>query len=232
MAMRDRQYRRRAMEKDKSLLRGGDPRTVEKRGVEEYGLPGASLLLANQALFRQQAEAEDEAYRRGVRGLREKLAGFGMLFDPDTAEVTRGYAHDFDEVKAYDLHHMSYDFTYDFRIASVNVDNFVKMANRRHEAWQKAQDYLERTGQADVLRQVVNPEDIRVMKELADEYRATGPVYKTKYDDAAQLRRNTATARLDHEAYDGLTQQNMIRSLRAIMEGLSEDMDRLPDVSE
>lgn len=224
LELRSRTFRRRAMEKDKSILRGGDPKAIEKRGEEQYGLPGASLLITAPEMFRQRKEAEDEAYRRGLRDFTEDLAGIGMLFDPDAGAVSRGLAHDFDTVKAYDLHHMSYDFTYDFRIASENIDNFARMANMRYEAYQKAQLYLERTGQADALSGIVNPVDIQAMKDLADEYRATGPTYRTKFDDAAQMRRNTATIRLDHDAYDGpLGERTVMQSLREIMLQVGRD---------
>lgn len=219
---------RHAMKNDKALLRGGDPKKIEKRGEEQYGLQGASLLVVQPALFQRRLDDEEDAYRRGLRNFSERLAGIGMLFDGETGVLSRGYAHNFDDVKAYDLHHMGYDYTYDFKIASENIDNFARMANRRYEAFQKAQSYMERTGQADVLRDVVNPEDIRIMKELADEYRSSGPTYKTKYDDAAQMRRNTATARLEHEAFADLTQRSMMQSLREIMEDMSRDMGRSP----
>ncbi len=226
MELRHTVHARRAMKNDKSLLRGGDIRKIEERGEEQYGLQGASLLVTQPALFQRRLEDEEEAYRRGLRNFSERLAGIGMLFDGESGQLSRGYAHNFDDVKAYDLHHMGYDYTYDFKIASENIDNFARMANLRYEAYQKAQSYLERTGQDDALSGLVNPEDIRIMKELADEYRSSGPTYKTKYDDAAQMRRNTVTARLDHEAYGDLTQRSMMQSLRDIMADMSRDMGR------
>lgn len=222
MALRHRASARRAMSRDKKLSSMEDLKEAERKGLEEYGLPGGSLLASNPELFRQQIEEDEKAYRRGLRDFSEKLAGIGMLFDPETGEVSRGLAHEFDQVKAYDLHHMSYDFTYDFRIASENVDRFAEMANRRYEAYRKAQAYLASTGQEDNLRAVVSPEDIEVMKSLADEYRSEGPTYKTKFDDAAQMRRNTATVRLDHEACGALSERSMMKSLQDILKEMQE----------
>lgn len=222
MGLRHRSYARHAMEKDKSLLKGRDPEKVEARGREEYGLDGASFLLSNHELFRQRMEAEDLEYAKALRNFRDGLAGIGMLFDEDKGEVSPGLAHDFDKVKAYDLHHMSYDYTYDFKIATENVDNFVEMANKRYDAWQKAAAYLTATGQDDALDGIVSPTDIQAAKDLADEYRREGPTYRTKYDDAAQLRRNTATIRLDHEIYSELSDRSMLQNLRDIMDDLKQ----------
>lgn len=221
MALRHRSYNRHAMKDDRKLLRGGDGEKIEARGLETYGLHGASLLVVNPAAFQSMMEDEDEAYRQGLRNFRERLAGIGMLFDEDKSEVIRGLAHEFDDVKAYDLHHMSYDFTYDFKIALENVNNFVAMADRRYDAAMKAQEYLEASGQEGSLDGVVNFEDIRIMKELADEYRTSDRMYKTRYDDAAQLRRNTATIRLDDEIYSELGDRQVMGVLRDTMDEIA-----------
>lgn len=223
MWRRHRTYARHAMEADKKLLKGGDAESVEKRGVEQYGLDGASLLLGNPALFKKMMEDEDESYRQGLRDFSEKLAGMGLLFDEEKSEVVKGLTYNFDDVKAYDLHHMSYDFTYDFKIALENVNNFVRMADERYDAAQKALDYLEASGQEGSLEGIVNFGDIQVMKDLADEYRHSDRVYHTKYDDAAELRRNTATIRLDHEVYSDLNDREVLRTLRGAM---AEGLDR------
>lgn len=229
MGLRHRSYSRHAMEKDKDLARMRDPERLEKAGREIYGLEGASLLISNHDLFRQRMEDEDLEYAKALRDFRDRLAGIGMLFDEESGTAIKGLVHNFDEVKAYDLHHMSYDYTYDFKIASYNIDNFAKMANKRYDAWQKAAAYLSATGQDTALDGITSADDILAAKELADEYRSAGPVYKTRYDDAAQLRRNTATIRLDHEAYSELSDRNMLRSLRDIMrdlEGPAEGADK------
>lgn len=224
MDMRHRCHNRHAMHEDKKLLRGGDGERIEKKGFETYGLHGASLLLTNPAAFQQLMQNEDEDYKRWLRDFREKLAGIGMLFDEDMSEVSRGLAHKFDDVKAFDLHHMSYDFTYDFKIALENVNNFIAMADKRYDAAVKAQEYLEASGQSDSLTGIVNFDDIRIMKELADEYRGSDRMYKTKYDDAAELHRSTATIRLDHEIYSDLNDRRVMGVLRdAIDESRKKD---------
>lgn len=224
MALRHRSYNRHAMHEDKKLLRGGDGEKIEQRGVDQYGLHGASLLLTNPAAFRQLMTDEDEEYKHGLRDFNERLACIGMLFDEGSAEITRGLKHEFDDVKAFDLHHMSYDFTYDFKIAIDNVNNFIAMADKRYEAAMKAYEYLAATGQEGSLDGIVNFDDIRVMKDLADEYRSSDGMYKTRYDDTAQLRRNTATIRLDHDVYSELNDRHVMSILRnAIDESKKKD---------
>ena len=138
--------------------------------------------------------------------------------DSSGYEIIKGLEYNFDDVKAYDLPHMSYDFTYDFKIATVNVNRFVDMANRRYDAYVKAQAYLEKTGQHDALDSIVNAADIQIAKELADEFRGSDNMYHTKYDNSDLVKRNTATIRLDNEIYEELSDRSMMKSLKEIME--------------
>ena len=217
MYLRHRSYNRHMMKEDKSLMKSNDVEKTEKKGQDIYGLPGASLLITNPILFQQQMDREDKEYQIGLRNFKEKLAEMGLLYDADKDEVTQGLEYNFDDVKAYDLHHMSYDFTYDFKIASENVNRFVEMSNRRYEAYQKAQIYLEKTGQQDALSSIVNADDIKIAKELADEFRGSDNMYHTKYDNSDLIKRNTATIRLDNEIYEKLSDRNMMKSLQDIM---------------
>lgn len=218
MYLRHRSYVRHQMKNDKSLLRSNDVKKIEEKGQDLYGLQGASYLLTNPVVFDQMMNLEDKQYQIGLRNFKEKLAGMGLLYDVDKDEIIKGLEYNFDDVKAYDLHHMSYDFTYDFKIATVNVNRFVDMANRRYDAYVKAQAYLEKTGQHDALDSIVNAADIQIAKELADEFRGSDNMYHTKYDNSDLVKRNTATIRLDNEIYEELSDRSMMKSLKEIME--------------
>lgn len=218
MYLRHRSYVRHQMKNDKSLLRSNDVKKIEEKGQDLYGLQGASYLLTNPVVFDQMMNLEDKQYQIGLRNFKEKLAGMGLLYDVDKDEIVKGLEYNFDDVKAYDLHHMSYDFTYDFKIATVNVNRFVDMANRRYDAYVKAQAYLEKTGQHDALDSIVNAADIQIAKELADEFRGSDNMYHTKYDNSDLVKRNTATIRLDNEIYEELSDRSMMKSLKEIME--------------
>lgn len=227
MYLRHRSYARHQMKNDKSLIKSNNVEKIEKKGQEIYGLSGASLLITNPELFDQQMNTEDKEYQQNLRNFKEQLANMGLLYDADKDEVTKGLQYNFDDVKAYDLHHMSYDFTYDFKIATENVNNFVAMANKRYDAYLKAQKYLDRTGQSDALKGIINAEDIKVAKELADEFRNTDNMYRTKFDNSDLIKRNTATIRLDNEIYEDLSDKNMMKSLREIM----KEMDGRVEIS-
>lgn len=222
MALRHRSYARRAMKADKSLVRGNDPEKAEKKGQETYGLRGASYLITGPEMFDSLAEAEDKEYARRLRNFKERLATMGMLYDEDGDDISKGLAYGFDEVKAYDLHHMSYDFTYDFKIASENVDNFARMANARYDAYMKAKGYIEKTGQEEALAEIVNVDDILIAKQLADDFREDR-TYRTKFDDSGPERHNAATIRLDDEAYDRLGGKSMAASMRDVIRQIDEE---------
>lgn len=229
MYLRHRSYVRHQMKNDKSLLRSNDVKKIEEKGQDLYGLQGASYLLTNPVVFDQMMNLEDKQYQIGLRNFKEKLAGMGLLYDVDKDEIIKGLEYNFDDVKAYDLHHMSYDFTYDFKIATVNVNRFVDMANRRYDAYVKAQAYLEKTGQHDALDNIVNAADIQIAKELADEFRGSDNMYHTKYDDSDLVKRNTATIRLDNEIYEELSDRSMMKSLKEIMEQM--DLEQQSETS-
>ena len=59
--------------------------------------------------------------------------------------------YEFQDVKALDLHHLLYDFPYDFPISAENVDKFLEMADKRYDSYQKARVYLEGSGQVATL---------------------------------------------------------------------------------
>lgn len=229
MYLRHRSYVRHQMKNDKSLLRSNDVKKIEEKGQDLYGLQGASYLLTNPVVFDQMMNLEDKQYQIGLRNFKEKLAGMGLLYDVDKDEIVKGLEYNFDDVKAYDLHHMSYDFTYDFKIATVNVNRFVDMANRRYDAYVKAQAYLEKTGQHDALDSIVNAADIQIAKELADEFRGSDNMYHTKYDNSDLVKRNTATIRLDNEIYEELSDRSMMKSLKEIMEQM--DLEQQSETS-
>lgn len=194
---------RMAMKNDKKIRNSKVPENAEKEGVRTYGLQGGSFLITNPEVFDQMLNQEIVEYTRGLRNFREKLAGFGLLYDDETDEITEGLAYDFDDVKAYDLHHMLYDFTYDFRISMTNIDNFVEMSNKRYEAYQKALEYLNNSGQPTAFDGIINPVDILSAKEMADTYVETGDnTYHNKYSGSDVLEMDSSTIRIRHPIYE------------------------------
>ena len=216
MYLRHKTFNREAMKNDKSLKKS-KPENAEEEGMKTYGLAGGQYLVTNPALFNQLQVMEEQEYARALRNFKERLATYGLMYDEEKDDVFKGLEYDFDDVKAYDLHHMTYDYTYDFKIAEYNVQNFIKMADKRYDAYNKANEFLVKTGQADVLNTVINVDDILMAKRLADELRVSDHVYHTKFDDSEQLRKNTATIRLDNDIYEELSDKNVMKTLKDIM---------------
>ena len=230
MTLRHRSFSRQAMKNDKSLLKNSnnDAAKIEKRGQDIYGLNGASLLLTNPMVFDTIQEQEDKEYAQALRNFKEKLAPMGLLYDEDTNDITKGLAYNFDDVKAYDLHHMSYDFTYDFKIAVENINNFVDITYKRYDAYLKAKDYIEGTHQEDAFKALINEEDIMIAKQLADEFKIDR-TYRTKFDNSDLERHNTATIRLDHDIYSSLGPKNMAMSMKDMIKEINREQ-RLQDI--
>jgi hypothetical protein len=201
------------------------PEIIERLGKEKYGLAGASWLILNPGAYDQQMQKEDMLYEKNLRNFKETLAECGLLYDAEKDVISKGLQYDFDEVKAYDLHHMTYDFTYDFKIASINVDNFVKMANKRYDAYEKALAYLKKTNQENVFDSIINKDDILLAKQLADEFRKTGNVYHSKFDGSELVRHNPATIRLDNDIYSELSNKNVMKSLQDIIHDMEKQYD-------
>jgi len=226
MYLRHRSYNRHAMAESSQKEWPKTPEKLEQHGRDVYGLTGMSLLMTNVTLFQQQMALEDKEYTQGLRNFKEKLATFGLLYNEEEDSVSQGLEYNFDDVKAYDLHHMAYDFTYDFKIAITNVNNFVDMANKRYELYKKAAEYLESTGQDTVLDGIINVADIERAKSMADEFRRTDNTYHTRFDDSDLAKTNSATIRLDNQLYDELSDRSVLQSLRDIM----NDIDSMPEV--
>ena len=217
---------RMTMKNDRNLRSMGEEK-AEEYGIRTYGLKGGSYIITNIAVFDEMLNEEMVEYGRGLRNFHEKMATFGLLYDEQKNDIAEGLKYDFDDVKAYDIHHMLYDFTYDFRISMTNIDNFVEISNKRYEAYQKALDYLDKTGQPGAFEGIINPVDILSAKTLADMYVNTGDtMYHNKYDDLDILEMDSSTIRLRHPIYNGnLNNKQLARMFNLMLSsGAYDDM--------
>lgn len=224
---------RMAMKNDRNL-RAMKEENAEEYGIRTYGLKGGSYLITNLVVFDEMLNDEIVEYGRGLRNFHEKMATFGLLYDEQKNDIAEGLTYDFDDVKAYDIHHMLYDFTYDFRISMPNIDNFVNMSNKRYEAYQKALDYLDATGQPGAFEGIINPVDILSAKTLADTYVGTGDtMYRNKYDDLDVLEMDSSTIRLRHPIYNGnLNNKQLARMFNLMLSsGIYEDIHDEPGIT-
>lgn len=107
-------------------------------------------------------------------------------------------------MKALDLHHMVYDFPFDARISSVNLNRFREWAERRYENYMAAREYLIRSGQASEIDEL-SGDDVMAMKEYADRFGNSGKLESMRPDSGQFHRSHTVS--LD---YDYMEQMRMV----------------------
>ena len=181
---------------------------AERYGRKVYGESGGRYMVLMPQVLSARYEHMQETYEQMRDDYQMKLIDHGMILNKDN-EIERKPAYDFEDVKALDLHHLLYDFPYDFKISNTNVDNFIERADIRYESFQKAKDYLVRSGQEDALRSF--PEaDINLQKSVAEQFR-TDSVFHTRRESTRDARNATRTVRLDYDFY--MHQEDDIKNL-------------------
>lgn len=153
-----------ALRDDKSCKRMS-PDSAEDYGRRVYDMHGGRYVATAPHILDRRLELMQIRYDQMQDDFAYKLADYGLTLDGQN--VSREKPYSFDEVKALDLHHLGYDFPYQFDVSKGNVDRFIDMANRRYDAYQGAKAYLIGSGQEYAVQSLPGS-DVRVMKELAD----------------------------------------------------------------
>jgi len=173
------------MKADKSI-KGMTPKNAEEYCRKAYDEKDGSLLVTNpsriDALIKQLKEYDEHLTETFTTHLSEQ----GMSLDGDYIQYAPKYP--FLAVRSLDLHHLTYDFSYDFKIDYVCIKDFVEAANTRYELFTKARDYLESTGQGDMVNSF-DVEDIEVMKKYADTFSGK-PVYISKLGNGDPVKKS------------------------------------------
>lgn len=153
------------MRNDKSMARM-KPESAEDYGKKVYDMHGGRYVVVNPDILDMRYERMTETYAKMKDQFSFKLADYGLTLNEKGVSTKKPY--EFDDVKALDLHHLGYDFYRDIEVSKINVDHFIDAANERSELLEEAVDYLEQSGQGDMVR-LLPVTDIEVMQELADE---------------------------------------------------------------
>ncbi|MGW3971032.1 relaxase MobL [Streptomyces ardesiacus] len=159
-----------ALRADASLQRMKDPEEAENLGRTIYDQPGGRLLTEGRrgrAVLDARIRTMKQSYDQKLDGLRADLASSGLVLrvgssaeDQASTEtdavstdfkIVAGAAHDFDEVKALDLHHLGYDFVTDVEIGPHAHQTFVETTRDRRRLLLAAMDYLDQSGQAEAI---------------------------------------------------------------------------------
>lgn len=186
----------RKMRADKSFQRMKSEDMAQEYALRVYGQYGGARMLTSPEIIDARISQLSDQVEKEEHVFREHLRDFGM--DYDGHGIRKKVAHDFDDVKALDLHHMGYDFPYDIRVSNVNMEIFCEMADKRYEMYLAAKEYLELTNQHSALADL--PEkDIMFMKQYADKFRVNR-VLSAECPDVGQFHR-ISTISLDNN-YD------------------------------
>lgn len=158
-------------------LRQMDEAAAEQYGLDTYGEYGGRRLRTMPQILERRISQKQERYQERLGVFQDSLADYGMYYDG--TGIVRKDVYAFTDVKALDLHHMDYDFPYDFRISKGNVDAFCEMANRRYAAFLDAKEYLMASGQEAAVS-VLPEKDVKAMKELADQLASDGVLHSRR----------------------------------------------------
>ncbi|MGI8306951.1 relaxase MobL [Saccharopolyspora hattusasensis] len=214
-----------ALRQDASLQKMKDSAQAEQLGRDIYDQPGGRHLTegrAGRAVLDARIATMKRVYEERLGALRAGLASSGLMLQVGPAggedsgtdagavsadlAIVAGTAHDFNEVKALDLHHLGYDFVTDVEVGPKARARFVAAATERRRMLLAAMEYLDESGQSEAISDL--PVDdvaamTRVSRELtvAAEGKAGPLVLRSKIaelraerEQAAQMRRSKASS--------------------------------------
>ncbi|MFE4834446.1 relaxase MobL [Arthrobacter sp. NPDC056691] len=206
-----------ALRADASLQRMKDPDSAERMGREIYDQPGGRYLTDGErgrAVLDARIMAMKKVYDERLDGLRSELASSGLVLHvgrsssrevqkaADTPavsaelEITAGAGHDFDGVKALDLHHLGYDFVDDVEVGPTSRRMFVEAARERRRLLLAAMDYLDQTGQSEAISVHLPVDDVAAMARVSREL--TAPA-EGRSNGSSLLRSRIAQLRAEQE---------------------------------
>lgn len=151
--------------------------SAEDYGIRVYNQRGGSFVLSNPHVIELRIDALNQKFHDQKKELIFHLADYGLTLDEHGISTKKPY--EFDDVKALDLHHLGYDFTYDFPIAQSCKDSFIEATTKREQLHQLACDYLDLSNQGD-LKLLFPGKDIQLMSEFANQFRENPLFYSVK----------------------------------------------------
>lgn len=150
---RDKMQNLKDMVNDKSIRRM-KPENAENYGVDVYEQKGGRFVKDNIDVLNTRYKKMETTFKNKVEDFKNNLSDNGLSLNDDDVndlKIVNKTRHDFEDVKALDLHHLGYDFSYDVPISLVNIEDFVKMSNKRYDLAMKAEYYLKRSDQDDFI---------------------------------------------------------------------------------
>lgn len=147
-----------------SSLKKMTQKNAEDYGQRVYNMHGGRYAVIAPEILERRQEQMQTSYEQKKKQFENKLSEYGMSLKNDAVHPTPKY--DFATVKALDIHHLGYDFHRNIPVSEKNIERFIEQTNKRYESFQKAREYLERSGQKDTVFQLPQ-KDIEVMKQIS-----------------------------------------------------------------
>lgn len=194
------------------------PENAERHGLLVYDVEGGSLLVTDPQALQDRIDTMKKEADEKEAEFRTRLATYGMTIE--NGEAVQKPLYDFDEVKALDLHHLDYDFNKDFPISINNVDKFIAVAEERYAAYMRASEYLEKTGQGNIIEQF-EYRDIMLQRQVAGKY-GHSPLYTSVRKPTKEEIEETRTVRLDYSQYVNQEEDAKVM-IRMAIESLNYD---------
>lgn len=187
----------RRMSRDVSM-RHMSPDRAERYGERVYQESGGRYVVTDQDILERRLQDMSHHLEMMRQEYAFDIAEQGMTLD-ENDEIQFSPQYDFDQVKALDMHHLMYDFPYNFEVSLVNTKQFNDATDRRYRLFQRAKQYLIDSGQEDAL-QSLPEKDIELQKSVSDQFRSDG-ILHTRRTDTSSQRDATRTIRIDYDAY-------------------------------
>jgi hypothetical protein len=186
------------MQNDMSLARMGRE-SAEEYGMQVYGQHGGSYVKADPGELVRRYAKMGEIYAKKEDTFSSKLADYGMSLERTDSglRISRAKPYAFDDVKALDIHHLSFDFPYDINVSRVNADKFIETTHERARLYDAAREYLVSTDQSGVLKSLPG-KDIRMMKKMAEHLDVEQTLNREKPDPTLSVKRGP-TVKLDRD---------------------------------
>lgn len=171
---------------------------AERYGRKVYSTEGGSYMVTMPQVLDNRLAAMQARYDEMREAYKLKLADYGMTLG-DNNDIKKELPYEFEDVKALDVHHLTYDFAYDFRISIKSIDQFVQATDVRYDKFQKAKEYLVGSGQEETLDSFPVA-DIELQKAMADRFRDDS-TFHTQRAVTPEARKATRTITLDYDFY-------------------------------
>ena len=151
---------------------------AEDYGRQRYGVYGGRFLSLDSVVYQARLDKLRNKYNSDNKSFLEKLAACNLGVVPDGKGryvIGRKETYPFDDIKGLDLHDIRGDFGDEFSFSNKIAQDFVQMAKLRVGCYDRACEYLDRSGQGG-LKSVFDIQDIENMRMVLTAVESGAPV--------------------------------------------------------